>query len=909
MRLRVLGPLELVGPDGPFRIAAAKPRMLLLVLTIRRGSTVSTDELIDAVWGERPPASASKLLQVYVSQLRRLLPDGIGIATHPSGYALTIDQADLDVVRFETYVDEGRRALRSGNAALASAALARGLALWRGTAYADARYDAFAGEEIERLQSLRQAALEARLEADLRLGRHAEVLGELRGILSTDPTREHLASLAMIAAYRSGSPADALAIYASTRAALADELDEEPGPELVDLRARIEARDPRLDADATAGSDGLAGSRLPVAPNRLIGRHRELQELRALVDRPGVRLISLTGAGGSGKSRLALELARDLAPSFANGVVLVELASLRDADLVPATIAREAGLEPGSDAMATLADALADRELVLVLDNMEHLRAAAPQLVRLLAAAPRLVIVVTTRVVLHASGEHVYPVAPLEDADAVTLFGDRARAMDPAFALDDAGKQAVVSICRHVDGLPLAIELAAARVRALGVRTLDARLASRLAVLTGGPRDLPARQQTLRETLAWSVNHVEPAHAEVLARLAVFAGSCPMDGAQAVAGADDDAMVALVDHSLVQAMDVGGERRYRLLETVREYAYELLGDRREATESALVSWMVGVVDAVVPAGTQPFGSVAMERLDAELDNLRDALRHAARDDDPTRELAMASSIWKFWWVRGYLAEGRALYDGILARRGIVETSAGIRTVRAAASLAWSMGDQDHALDLATRAADAADRIGDVFERLSAHNVLGTISRSRGEFVVAEGHFLRAIELASEIGNDELVHMYRMNLGAAYLDVGRVAEARAHLEAVLDYRRHEGLSQGVGLTHLNLGEAYYRGDDLAAAEHHFGRAAEAFRQVGFRARLANALQGLAAVEARTGRVESAVGRLRSAAAVIGQMGWGAGDSSLEREAIAAARDALGDEVFERLFAEAVPSEIP
>ena len=908
MRLRVLGPLEVVGSDGPFRIAAAKLRLLLLVLTVRRGSTVGTDELIDALWGEKPPASAAKLLQVYVSQLRKLLPAGIGIATHSAGYELEIDPSDVDAARFETYLDEGRTALRSGNAALAAAALGRGLALWRGVAYADARYEAFAGDEVERLESLRQVALEARIEADLRLGRHAEVLGELRGLLAADPLREQVAGLAMLAAYRSGSPADALAIFSATRAALAAELDTEPGQELEALRVRVEARDPALDLDPGA-SVANAGSRLPIAPNRLIGRSRELNELRALVDRPGVRLISLTGAGGSGKSRLALELARDLAPAFANGVVLVELASLRDADLVPATIAREAGLEPGSDAMATLADALADRELVLVLDNMEHLRAAAPHLVRLLAVAPRLVIVVTTRVVLHVSGEHVYPVAPLADGDAVALFIDRAQALDPAFGLDDAGKGIVASICRHVDGLPLAIELAAARARALGLRTLDARLASRLSVLTGGPRDLPARQQTLRETLAWSVNHVDPAHADVLARLSVFAGSCPMDGAQAVAGADDDAMVALVDHSLVQAFDVAGERRFRLLETVREYAYEMLGDRREATESALVSWMVNVIQTVVPSGTQPFGTAAMERLDAELDNLRDALRHAARDDDPSRELALASSIWKFWWVRGYLAEGRALYDGILARRGVVDTSAGIRTIRAAASLAWSMGDRDHALDLATRGLAAAERIDDGFERLSAHNVLGTIARSRGELVVAERHFLQAIDLASDLGNAELVHMYRMNLGAAYLDAGRVEEARTHFEDVLEYRRDEGLSQGVGLTHLNLGDVHYRSGDFAAAERHFGQAAEAFRAVGFRARLANALQGLAAVEARTGRVESAVGRLKSAAAVIGQMGWGAGDSSLEREAIAAAREALGDEAFELLFADAVPSEIP
>ena len=902
MRLRVLGALEVAGPDGPRALAATKLRLLLSALAIRRGSVVSTDELIDALWGEEPPASSAKLLQIYVSQLRKLLPAGLAIATRPAGYALEVDPSDVDAARFETYLAEGRSALRSGNAALAAAALARGLALWRGAAYADVRYEPFATDEAERLESLREAAIEDRIEADLRLGRHAEVLGELRGLLAADPTRERLAAQAVLAAYRTGGPTDALSIFATVRDALADELETEPSPELRGLRDRVAARDPDLDLEASAMAAGGHRSDLPLPPNALIGRDRELAELRALVERPGVRLVSLTGAGGSGKSRLALELARELGPTFANGAMLVELAPLHDPDLLPATIARQLGLEPGSDAMDTLSEALGVRELVLVLDNMEHLRAAAPELVRLLSVAPRLVVLVTTRVVLHVSGEHVYPVTPLGESDAVALFAERARALDPTFAPDDAGRALAASICRRVDGLPLAIELAAARVRAFGLRTLDARLASRLAVLTGGPRDLPARQQSLRETVAWSVNLLAPREAEVLAALAVFAGGCTIAAAQAVAGADDDTLTTLVDHNLVQALDHGDAVRFRLLETVREYAYELLGDRRAEVEAALTDWMVEMVKSAALNGLGPPQAASLLLLDAELDNIRDALRRAAHDADPARELALAAGMWRYWWVRGYLAEGRSILESALQRRGLVLTEAGIRTARGAASLAWSTGDTARAEALAGNALAAAMEAGIVIEQVAAHNVLGVIATAQGDHRDGERHLLEAVRLAEGSGNLELAHTSQLNLGIAYQGAGRLDDARARFRAVLEYRAGEGLSEGVGFAQMNLGEVEYAAGNLDAAERHFLAAAEAFRTIGFKARLGNALQGLAAVEARTGRAASAARRLGAAATLMSVTGWRADGSDLLPETVAAARSVLGDDTFEALFAE-------
>jgi predicted ATPase/DNA-binding SARP family transcriptional activator len=906
--LRVLGPIEVLGRDGPVALGGAKPRSLLAALAIRRGATCTTDELIDALWGESPPPSAPKLLQVYVSQLRKVLPAGMRLVTGATGYALEVDPADVDVVVFEGLVADGRAALRAANPARATSALARGLALWRGPAYADVRYESFAHAEVERLERLHDLALLDRVDADLALGRHADVIGGLRGILAIDPTREDIAVRAMLAAYRTAGPSEALAIFATVRDALLGDLDEQPSRELVTLRDRIVERDPALDLQPGERATVRAGAELPLAPNALIGRQRELAELQVLLARPGVRLVSLTGAGGSGKSRLALELARELEPTFANGAILVELASLVDPELVPASIAQALALDPGRDALMTLGDALGDRELLLVLDNVEHLRAAAPELVRLLASAPHLRILVTTRVVLHVSGEHVYPVAPLAERDAVALFAERARAHDSSFVLDAASGATINSICRRLDGLPLAIELAATRVRALGLRTLDARLASRLTTLAGGPRDLPARQQTLRETLAWSVNLLEPRHAEVLATLAVFPGSCSMAAAEAVAGADDESMIALVDHNLVQVLEVDGERRFRLLETVREYAYELLGSRRKAAESALSTWMVGVVEgAALDAGGPPQVS-ALRRLDEDLDSLRDALRHAAQDPDPTPELALASGAWRYWWIRGHLAEGRAVLEGIIERRGLIPTHAGSRTALAAAQLAWSMGDNARARALAADALDLAVHVGDITEQLSAHILFGLLAMNIREFGTAEQHFFEAIRLAESDGNLGLAYTARLNLAISYRESGRLNEAREHFRAVLDYCG-EGLSEGVGFAHLNLGETEYAAGKLAMAEEHLVAAAEAFRAVGFKVRLANALQGLAAVEARTGRAESAARRLGSAAALIGDTGWGADGSELVPAATAAAREALGDEAFDRLFGEGASSGAP
>ena len=430
MEVRVLGPLELVIDNGPVPLPA-KQRRLLAALLIRVGETRSADVLIDSVWGEAPPASASGLLQVYVSQLRKALPAPARIATFDSGYALSLGEASLDAAEFERLLREGKEAMSDGNPALAASVLERALGLWRGQAYGELAYEEFARAEAERLEELRLVCIEARLEAGLALGQQDDLLPELQSLALAHPLRERVQAQLMLALYRCGRQTEALDLFRELRGRLREELGLEPGSELRELERRILEHDPTL---AVPGSRIERLAMLPAPPNALLGRERELDQLRQLLLRERVRLIVLTGAGGSGKTRLALEAARQTSASFANGACFVDLAPLRNPKLVPRAIMSALAIEQAStDALETLRAAVARRELLVVLDNAEHLQAAAPIYTELLAQAPRLTLLVTSRVVLHLSGEHVYPVEPLAAEAARALFRERAREAEPRF--------------------------------------------------------------------------------------------------------------------------------------------------------------------------------------------------------------------------------------------------------------------------------------------------------------------------------------------------------------------------------------------------------------------------------------------------------------------------------------------
>ena len=579
MDFHVLGPVRVVAGSAAVELASGKQVALLGCLLIARGEVVSRDRLIDALWGERPPAAAVNALQVHVHGLRRRL-GAERIEREGPGYRLCLERGELDLERFELLVARGRSELAGGEADAAASTFREALGLWRGPAYEDVRYEAFALAEVARLEELRLAALEDRIEADLELGRHRDLVPELEALVSEHPSRERLCGQLMLALYRCDRQAAALEVFRRVRQAMRDELGLEPGPALQELQRAILQQDAAL---AVEPAELRARRHLPAPEPPLVGRDEELAELAALLSGDS-RLVTLTGAGGIGKTRLALQTGHVLAEGFADGVYFVDLSHLADPEMVPEAIAGVLGLATKRDEppAAALRAFLGGRETLLLLDNFEVVDAAAPLVSGLLRAAPGLVVLATSRAPLRLSGEHQYRVEPLPLADAVRLFAARAGAVAPSFRRPGEGDDEVALLCRRLDCLPLAIELAAARTRDYAPGELLELVPGSLELAGEGARDLPSRQRTLRSTIDWSYRLLAVEEQALFARLAVFAGGFAGASAAAVCGAGREALASLVAASLVhERVDADGTVRWFMLETVREYALELLEETGE----------------------------------------------------------------------------------------------------------------------------------------------------------------------------------------------------------------------------------------------------------------------------------------------------------------------------------------
>ena len=578
--------------DGrPLELGGAQPKLLLALLALEPGWVVGVERLVDAIWGERLPAEPVNALQVIVSRLRRVLAPDQVVVSKPPGYLLAVDPERVDAVRFERLTAEADAA--AGRPERVAGLLRAALGLWRGEALADFPGVPAARAAATRLEELRLAAVEGRIEADLALGRSARVVGELQALVEREPLRERLHAQLMRALYAAGRQADALAAYRRACAALAERAGLDPSPELRRLERAILAQDPALappaaqgpafpgsTADgpgtpdpATSGPSAAApapSSNLRAPPSSFVGREDEIARLRALLGRG--RLVTLTGPGGAGKTRLAVELATRLVAEGGagrDGAWLADLAPLPDAALLPgavldavnpgeelARLAPSPGARGATNAGAAgrLLRALADRRLLLILDNCEHLAEAVARLTEaILAACPGVRILATSREALRVPGElrlsvPALPVPPegLDDParllgyGAVRLFAEPARAVDPGFAADaaelDRVTPTVAEICRRLDGLPLAIELAAARVNALPVQELSSRLHDRFRLLTTGARTAPPRHRTLRAVVDWSWELLLPAEQAALRRLVVFTGGCTLAAAERVCG-------------------------------------------------------------------------------------------------------------------------------------------------------------------------------------------------------------------------------------------------------------------------------------------------------------------------------------------------------------------------------------
>ncbi|MEV6873721.1 BTAD domain-containing putative transcriptional regulator [Amycolatopsis sp. NPDC051128] len=671
MRVALLGPLRATEDDGtPIDIGGARLRMLLARLALDAGRAVPADALVDGLWGAAPPADAANALQSLVSRLRKALP--VAIESGPGGYRLALAAGDVDAERFERLAADGRRELAAGRDAHAAELLTEALALWHGAALADVLDAPFAPAPARRLTELRAEAAEDRFEALIRLGEHAGVLADLAAAADADPLRERLAGLRIRALCAAGRQPEALSVYAGIRRTLADQLGVDPSAELQEihvaaLRGEFEPPSPVTD-------------RLPTRLTTFIGRDDELKLLAELLG--GARLVTLSGPGGAGKTRLATEAASRHPAHQRGRVWFAALAGVRDPDdlggaLLGALEIRDIRgaetdvhrrqAEPAEQAVEVLGGA----EALLVLDNCEHVVDAAARLAdELLRRAPRLRILATSREPLAIDGEALCPLGPLPvpseraapaeaaELDSTRLFLDRAAAVRPDFVLDESTVDQVGEICRRLDGMPLALELAAARLRSMTVAQIAGRLGDRFRLLTSGSRTALPRQRTLRAVVEWSWDLLTEPELALARRLSVFAGGAELGPIEAVCA--DELLPAadvpyvlgsLVEKSIVDTVDGRrGEPRYRMLETLRAYATERLVESSEhdRTRRAMAAYYAEFTQRLEPTLRTAEQLHAIGEYEAESANMVAALRGAIEMSDVDNSVALLDGM--FWYL-------------------------------------------------------------------------------------------------------------------------------------------------------------------------------------------------------------------------------------------------------------------
>jgi predicted ATPase/DNA-binding SARP family transcriptional activator len=837
MEYRVLGPLEVLDGSGRLLpLAGARQQSVLAALLLQAGQTVAVERLVDQLW-EEPPATAARTVQVYVSRLRKELREG-AIESRPGGYALLLDGDRLDLQAFEQAGEEGQAALVSGDYERAAHLLREALTVWRGPALAGLPSEALR-REAERLEELRVQVLENRLEAELRRGRHREVVPELQALVAEQPFRERLRAQLMLALYRSGRQGDALELYRETRRLLVEELGMEPGQELRRLEQAILREDKGLNLPPQKGRTNL-----PLQPTPLIGRQGELLQVGDLLR--ASRLLTLTGPGGVGKTRLALEAATEVVDDFSDGVWFVSLAALRDPELVLTAVAQELGLNG-----RTIREFLRERQLLLVLDNYEHLLEGAASLAVLLRESPQLKLLVTSRAPLHLTDERVYPVPPLNDAAATELFLERAGA---AGEVDSSG--AVPEICSRLDNLPLAVELAAARARILTPEELLERLEQSLALLTSGPLDAPDRQRTLRAAIQWSYELLGEGERRLFPRLAVFVGGCTLEAAEEVADANLDALQSLVDMSLVRR--AGG--RFLMLETIREFGLELLEDSGEAQDlrrrharfyAALLRRGINSSSAPM-TGWECVDPRIRDRVALDLDNARAAIDWAFAADDAQLAFELCSPFVTHFDT-GELVR---LQQRTLRRARAVAPAIAAEAYLNAAFSHTVIGDVAEARKLCEQSVAMHHKLADGAGEGYSLAILGHISALEDRQDEARRHFGTALAIAKRQRIDELRAFALHAQSELERDAGNPALAAELLGETVEISRKVGNLGSAGNAVHSLGDLLLFQGDLEGAENTYLEALGIARKLEFRFLVMHSLAGLAATAASRGDADRA-----------------------------------------------------
>jgi len=906
MRVGLLGELEVLDGRGrAVEVAGAKQRGLLAVLALQAGRVVPTEQLIDALWGEEPPAAVRNGLQGLASKLRRTLGAAELVAMRGDGYALELPAEAVDVHRFEQLVAAGRGAAADGDLEAAAARFTEAEGLWRGDPLAEFAYDDFAAPAIARLSELRVAAVAERLNVELQLGRHLGVVVELEELVAAHPLREQLRGLLMVALYRAGRQADALRVFQEGRTVLAEELGLEPGHELRHLESMILSQDRSLDAPgATARAPGAARSQptsgIPEALTALVGRDEELRDLARLLGEH--RLLTLVGPGGVGKTRLALELARSESVGLELGGCLVELAPVGDPAGVRGAVAAALELPDPH----RLAEVIGDRALLLVLDNCEHVITTAAEVAEdLLQHCPALRIVATSREGLRVGGETIWPVPPLATGDAVRLFVARARAAGAPQDLSDDDLAVVGDICTRLDGLPLAIELAAARARSFPLPQISARLSDRFRLLTGGSRTALPRQQTLRAVVDWSYELLFDQEQRAFERLSVFPGGCDLATAEGVCADEaleasdlEDLIHALVEKSLVIAVPNGDAVRFTLLQTLAQYGRERLTERGDAVRirDAMAKHFARLCAESAAAYTGDGQRSWLTAIDQEHDNLRAALDWAVDNDDAETALLIAGGTAWPHWLTGGVAEGKRWLDDAFACKGDADERTRALALTGRGLLEFLLGETQRSDEDLRVALETFERHGDHDGMALAQSFYAEQAAVRGDLDEArrrrralrdfygeapEEPFAAAARVYSEAklaildGDLEAAerHYRAATDGFATLDrpvmssicLGIVADfderagdypaAIATLEAAIE--TNAALIGGLtGSLHARLGWALLQDGQLERAEAVYHHALESSRRVQHTVVVFLALAGLAALHRLHGRDDEA-----------------------------------------------------
>jgi predicted ATPase/DNA-binding SARP family transcriptional activator len=1050
MNFRILGPLEVSSNGETLDLGGQKQRALLAMLLLTANRVVARDRLIEALWEDEPPETAQKALQVYVSQLRKVLGRD-RLVTKSPGYLVRVEADELDLERFQHLSDDGQ--------------LDEALALWRGPALSDFTYQRFAQTEIARLEELHLVCIENRIERDLALGLHGDLVGELEALVKEHPLRERLRGQLMLALYRAGRQAEALDAYQQARRALVDELGIEPGRSLRDLHQAILNQDAALDVervaaplsreapahrptrlptgtvtllfadvegstrlvymlggeryrdvrarareliraaaakhrghevdwagdgvflaferarDATAAAvelqralgaepwapdeavrmrigihtgepassdegyvgldvhvaaricsaahggqivvsrptrdfvgeesepgvtfrplgshrlrdvttpqplfqliapgieenfpplQTLAGATLPALHHRLVGRSRAFEEINTLIARPEVRLVTITGPGGAGKSRLALEVAG--AAAVERPVHLVGLAPISDPDLVPAAIARTLGVResPGRSLIESLAEALVDTRALLFLDNLEHLTPAARHVAELLHQVPGIDVLTTSRAPLRLSGEHIVPLPPLDVEDAATFFFELAAAR--GVVLREDARSSVYEICRRLDGLPLAIELVAARLAVLPPARILQALDEGLALQMEGPVDLPERQRTLRATIEWSYGLLEERQRELLGALAVFPGGCSLDDARAIAEANGSFLAdleALVGWSLIRSDVSDGDVRLSMLETVREDAENRLAveGKLEDLKQRHAERFLELARVCETDLEGPGQAACLERLELELDNIRASLDWCLASGRVEDALRAISELERFWRAHGHVGEARRWLSLGLGLAADITEEVRADALWTAARQAAAQSDWDSAVPLLEGALTLFRDQERGREVVFALSELGNFALRRSDPDCAATYCEEALAVARELGDPRATSGVLTILAEIARTQGDHDRAVSLSEEAVMLRRPLGDTLLVADSTYHLGLAAFGSGDLDRAAEAFDESLRLARELGDALYIAAALCMLGTIALLRDELQLASDRLNESLAIYAEL---------------------------------------